>query len=110
MKKLGLWLFVLRLLAIMEDETLSHHESTSSEHDDEMLASPGRSFHGHFTLEDGELIVTSQDQLALQETRSSLNSFPPNSTPPQAGRKRSYPASQLSVQTPSCFSVSDKEP
>ena len=89
----------------MNDETLSHHESTGLEHDDETPASPRGSFHGDFTLEDGELTVASQDQSALQETR-----FPPNSTPQQGGRKRSYPATQLSVQAPSCFSVRDKEP
>jgi len=94
----------------MDDETLSHHEPTGSAHDDETPASPRGSFHGDLTLEDGELTVASQDQSALQETRSSLNGFPPNSTLQQASRKRSYPASQLSVQAPSCFSVRDKEP
>ena len=110
MKKFGLQFFVLRILAIMDDETLSHHEPTGSEPDDETPASPRGSFHGDVTLEDGELAVASQDQSALQETRLSLNGFPPNSTQQQPGRKRSYPASQLSVAAPSCFSVGDKEP
>ena len=85
------------ILAIMDDETLSDHEPTVFKHDDETPASPRGSFHGGFMLEDGELTVASQDQSALQETRLSFNGFPPNSTPQQAGRKRSYPASQLSV-------------
>ena len=55
----------------MDDETLSHHESTGLEHDDETPASPRRSFYGDFTLEDGELTVTSRDQSASQETRLS---------------------------------------
>ena len=70
----------------------------------------GDRFFGDLTLEDGELTVAFQDQSALQETSLSLNSFPPNSTLQQAGRKRSYPASQLSIQAPSCFSVRDLEP
>ena len=95
----------------MDDETLSHHESTGSNHDDETPASPRGSFHGDFTLGDGELTVASRDQSALQETRLSLNGFPPNSTLQQAGRKRSYQPSQLSVLASSCFSdVRDKEP
>ena len=60
----------------MNDETLSHHESTGLEHDDETPASPRGSLHGDFTLENGELTVASQDQSALQETRLSLNGFP----------------------------------
>ena len=61
------WLsyFVLRILAVMEDETLSHNESTGSNHDDETPASPRGSFHGDFTLGDGELTVASRDQSAL---------------------------------------------
>lgn len=95
----------------MDDETLSHHESTGSNHDDETPASPRGSFHGDLTLGDGELTVASRDQSALQETRLSLNGFPPNSTLQQAGRKRSYQPSQLSVLASSCFSdVRDKEP
>ena len=94
----------------MDDETLSHHEPMGSEHDDEMPASPRGSFRGNVTLEDGELTVASQDQSALQETHFSLNSFSPNSTQQQASQKRSYPASQLSIAAPSCFSVRDKEP
>lgn len=39
-----------------------------------------------------------------------MNSFSPNSTQQQAGRKRSYPASQPSVGAPGCFSVRDKVP
>ena len=96
----------------MYDETLSHHEPRGSKPDDayETPASPRRSFRGDVTLEDGELTVASQDQSALQETRLSLNGFSPNSTQQQAGRKRSYLASQLSVAAPSCFSVMDREP
>ena len=89
----------------MEYETLSLHEPMGLEPDEEMLASPRGSFHGDSMLEDGKLTVASQDQSALQETCLSLNGFPPNS-----GRKRSYPESQLSVTTPSCFYVRDKEP
>ena len=44
----------------MDDETLSHHESTGLEHDDETPASSRGSFHGDFTLEDGEITVASQ--------------------------------------------------
>lgn len=94
----------------MDDETLSHLEPMGSEHDDEMPTSPRGSFRGNVTLEDGELTVVSQDQSALQETHFSLNSFSPNSTQQQASQKRSYPASQLSIAAPSCFSVRDKEP
>ena len=94
----------------MDDETLTHHESMGLENDDETPASPGGSFQDDFTLDDGELTVAYQDQSAWQETCLSLNSFLPNSTPQQASRKRSYPASQLSIQAPSCFSVRDKEP
>ena len=94
----------------MDDETLSHHERTGSEHDDKTPASQRGLFHGDLTLEDGELTVASQNQSALQETCLSLNGFPPNSTLLQASRKRSYPASQLSVQAPSRLSVRDKEP
>ena len=110
MKKFGLQFFVFRILAIMDDETLSHHEPTGSEPDDETPASPRGSFHGDVMLEGGELAVASQDQSALPETCLSLNGFPPNSTQQLAGQKRSYPASQLSVAARSCFSVGDKEP
>ena len=64
----------------MDDKNLSHHEPTGLEPDAETPASPLGSFRGDFTLEDGELNVTSQDQSALQETRLSLNGFPPNFT------------------------------
>ena len=68
MKKFGLQFFVLRILAIMDDENLSHHESTGLEHDDETPTSSSGSFHRDFTLEGGELPVASEDQSALQET------------------------------------------
>ena len=85
----------------MDDETLSRYKPTGSEPDDETPASPRGLFHVDFTLEDGNLTITSQAQWALQETHLSLNGFPP---------KRSYPASQLSIAAPSCFAVRDKEP
>lgn len=94
----------------MDDENLSHHGPTGSDNDEETPVSPRGSFHGDSTLENSELTGASQDQSALQETRLSLNGFPPSSTQQQDGRKRSYPASQLSVTAPSCFSVRDKEP
>ena len=79
----------------MDDETLSHHESTGSNHDDETPASPRGSFHGDFTLGDGELTVASRDQSALQETRLSLNGFPLN--PRYSKPAESDPTSQVSL-------------
>ena len=64
MKKFGLQFYVSRILAIMDDETLFHHKSTGLEHDDETPASPRGSFHGDFTLEDGELTVASHSPRA----------------------------------------------
>ena len=56
------------------------------------------------------LRARNQDQSALQETRLSLNGFPPSSNQQHTGRKRSYAASLLSVAAPSCLSVRDTEP
>ena len=91
MKKFDLQCFVLRILAIMDDEPLSHHEPTGLEPDDETPASPRGSFHGDFTLEDGELTVASQDQSALQETCLSLNGFLPNFHPTASQPKATLP-------------------
>lgn len=53
---------MLRILAIMDDKTLSYHKRTELEPDNEMPGSPRGSFRGDVTLEDGELTLTSQDQ------------------------------------------------
>ena len=94
----------------MDDENVSHHGSTGSVNDDKSPASPRGSFNGDSTLDEGELTGASQDQSALQETRLSMNGFPPSSNQQQTGRKRSYVASLLSVAAPSCLSVRDPEP
>ena len=75
----------------MDDENLSHHESTGSENAEKTPASPRGSFSGDSTLEKGKLTGASQHQSALQENHLSLNGFPPSSNQQQAGRKRSYP-------------------
>ena len=49
----------------MDDENLSHHESTDSENIEKTPASPRGSFNGDSTLERGELTGASQDQSAL---------------------------------------------
>ena len=106
-EKVWFAVFVLRILVIMDDEIcLIMSLQSFQKPDDETLHPQG----DNFTLEDGILTGPSQDQSTLQETCLSLNGFLPNSTKQQAGRKRSYPASQLSVQAPSCLSVRDKEP
>ena len=92
-----LFLFLWKFLAIQKN-------------DDNSPASPRGSLNGHSTLKEGELIGDSQDQSALQETRLSLNGFPPSSNEQQTGRKRSYAASLISVAAPSCLSVGDPEP
>ena len=63
----------------MDDENVSHHGSTGSVNDDKSPASPRGSFYGDSTLDEGELTGASQDQSALQETRLSMNGFPPSS-------------------------------
>ena len=94
----------------MDDENVSHHGSTGSENGDKSPASPRRSFNGDSTLEEGKLTGPSQDQSALQETRLSLNGFPPSSNQQQTRRKRSYAASLFSIAAPSCLTVRDMEP
>ena len=90
-------LFLWKFLAIQEN-------------DDDSPASPRGSFNGGSTLEEGKLIGDSQDQSALQETRLSLNGFPPSSNEQQTGRKRSYAANLLRVAAPSYLSARDPEP
>ena len=78
----------------MDDETLFHHKSTGLEHDDETPASPRGSFHGDFTLEDGELTVASQDQSALQETHLSYWTIS-RQIPPHSKQAESHPSQQV---------------